>query len=59
MQSLTLKSQNYFQNRNNRKPTHSFAPRRFKIQRYLRKLELPKTDMAKLTNFLKPKKSKL
>ena len=59
MQPLTLKSHNYFQNENNRKATHSFAPRRFKIQQYLRKLELPKTDMAKLTNFLKPKKSKL
>ena len=59
MQPLTLKSHHYFQNEINRKATHSFAPRRFKIQRYLRKLELPKTDMAKLTNFLKPKKSKL
>ena len=59
MQPLTLKSHNYFHNENNRKATHSSAPRRFKIQRYLRKLELPKTDVAKLTNFLKPKKSKL
>ena len=46
MDSFTLKRHNSFQNQNNRKATHSFAPRRiiFKLQRevlYPRGLELP------------------
>ena len=34
MDSLTLKRHNYFQNQNNKKATHSFAPRPliFKLQ---------------------------
>ena len=34
MGSLTLKRHNYFQNQNNRKATHNFAPRppTFKLQ---------------------------
>ena len=46
MDSLTLKRHNSFQNENNRKATHSFAPRplivatrSLKIQLYLRELE--------------------
>ena len=51
MDSLTVKRQNSFQSQNNRKVTHSFVPRplifklqqeSFKIQWYLRGLELPK-----------------
>ena len=59
MDSLTLKCHNSFQNKNIRKAKHGFAPiplifklqqEVLKIQRYLRELELPKTDM--ITNFL-------
>ena len=51
MDSLTVKRQNSFQSQNNRKVTRSFVPRplifklreeSFKIQWYLRGLELPK-----------------
>ena len=57
--SLTLKSHNYFQNKNNRKATHSFAPRPliFKFQQEILKFNdtcvswtSPKTDLE--TNFL-------
>ena len=60
MDSLTLKH-NYFQNENNRKATHSFAPRPliFKLQQEVLKfsdicvsLSSPKTDLVK--NFLNP-----
>ena len=48
MDSLTLKPHNFFQKKNNRKVTHSFAPRpliarRLEIQWYLRELELHKS----------------
>ena len=58
MDSLTLKH-NYFQNENNRKATHSFAPRPliFKLQQEVLKfndicvsLNSPKTDLV--INFL-------
>ena len=58
MDSLTLKH-NYFQNENNRKATHSFAPRPliFKLQQEVSKFNdicvswgSPKTDLK--TNFL-------
>ena len=61
MDSLTLKRHNSFQNENNKKATHSFAPRPliFKLeQEGLKfneikkfKIQLLKTDMV--TNFLK------
>ena len=60
MDSLTLKH-NYFQNENNRKATHSFAPRPliFKLQQEVLKFNdicvswsSPKTDLV--TNFLNP-----
>ena len=40
MDSLTLKYRNYFQNKNNRKATHSFAPRPqiFKLQQEVLKV---------------------
>ena len=59
MDSLTLKH-NYFQNENNRKATHSFAPRPliFKLQQEVLNLNdtcmsrsSPKTDLE--TNFFK------
>ena len=59
MESLTLKRHNSFQNYNNRKATHSFAPRPliFKLQQEVLKfndifvsLGSPKTDPE--TNFL-------
>ena len=59
MDSLTLKRHNSFQNKNNRKATHSFAPRSLssKLQQKVRKSKdicmswsSPKTDME--TNFL-------
>ena len=41
MDSLTLKRHNTFQNKNNRKATHSFAPRPliFKLQQEVLKLK--------------------
>ena len=45
--SLTLKRNNSFQNRNNRKGTHSFAPRPL-----IFKLELPKNWPGHAYNFL-------
>ena len=59
MNILTLKRHNSFQNENNRKATHSFAPRSmiFKLQQEVLKfnntcvsLSSPKTDLV--TNFL-------
>ena len=58
--SLTLKRNNSFQNKNNRKGTHSFAPRPliFKLQQEvwkiqdLLKLELPKNWPGHAYNFL-------
>ena len=59
MDSLALKRHNSFQNLNNRKATHSFAPRPliFKLQQEVLKFNdicvswsSPKTDME--TNFL-------
>ena len=53
MDSLTLKRHNYFRNENNKKATHSFAPRPliFKLQQEALKLNdicmswnSPKTD---------------
>ena len=61
MDSLTLKRHNSFQNYNNRKATHSFAPRPliFKLQQEVLKFNdicvswsSPKTDLV--TNFLNP-----
>ena len=57
MDSLTLKRHNYFQNVNNKKATHSFAPRTliFKLQEEVLKIFLSwssiltKTDLV--TNF--------
>ena len=58
MDSLTLKRCNSFQNKNNRKATHSFAPRPliFKLQQEVSKINdicisgsAPKTDLK--TNF--------
>ena len=54
MNSLTLKRVNSFQNENNRKATHSFAPRPliFKLQQKVLKLNIrqsrsfPKTDLV-------------
>ena len=59
MDSLTLKRHNSFQNQNNRKATHSFAPRPliFKLQQKVLKFSdiwvswsSPKTDLV--TSFL-------
>ena len=59
MDSLTLKRHNSFQNKNNRKATHSFAPRplTFKLQQKVLKFNdiciswtFPKTELG--TNFL-------
>ena len=59
MDFLTLKCHNSFQNKNNRRATHSFAPRPqiFKLQQEVLKFNYicvgwssPKTDLA--TNFL-------
>ena len=59
MDSLILKRHNYFQNLNNRKAIHSFAPRSliFKLQQEVLKFNdawvswrSPKTDLK--TNFL-------
>ena len=59
MDSLTLKRHNSFQNKNNRKATHSFAPRPliFKLQQEVLKFSdicmgwsSPKTDLE--ANFL-------
>ena len=59
MNSLTSKCHNSFQNKNNRKATHSFAPRPliFKLQQEVLKFNdicvswsSPKTDLV--TNFL-------
>ena len=59
MESLTLKRHNSFQNYNNRKATHSFAPRPliFKLQQEVLKFNdicvswsSPKTDLV--TNLL-------
>ena len=59
MDSLTLKRLNSFQNQDNRKATHSFAPRRliFKLQQEVLKFNVisvsrssPKIDLV--TNFL-------
>ena len=61
MDSLTLKRHNCFQNQNNRKATHSFAPRPliFKLQREVLKFNdicvswsSPKTDLV--SNFSNP-----
>ena len=60
MHYLILKRHNFFQNKNNRKATHSFAPRPliFKLQREVLKFNIcanwssPKTDLV--TNFLNP-----
>ena len=61
MNSLTLKCHNSFQNKNNRKATHSFAPRPliFMFQQEVSKFKnicvswsFPKTDPV--TNFLNP-----
>ena len=58
MDSLTLKRHNSFQNKNNRKATHSFAPRTliFKLQQEVLKFSdiclswsSPKSDLE--TNF--------
>ena len=55
MDPLTLKCHNFFQNKNNGKVTHRFAPRSliFKLQQevkkyhwYLRELELPKNRLG-------------
>ena len=65
MDSLTLKH-NYFQNENNRKATHSFAPRPliFKLQQEVLKFNdicvswgSPKTDQV--INFLNPENQSL
>ena len=59
MDSLTLKHHNSFQNQNNRKATHSFAPRRliFNLQQEVLKFNdinvswsSPKSDL--MINFL-------
>ena len=56
MNSLTLKCRNSFENQNNRKATHSFAPRLliFKLQKEVLKFNdicmswsFPKTDLVK------------
>ena len=54
MDSLTLRRHNSFQNQNNRKATHGFAPTplTFKLQQEVSKIFSPKTDLLK--NFLYP-----